>query len=106
VPCYKRALAINAGHVKAEYNLGCALRALGDVDEALVRYRKALALQPNYVEAGFRESLAELLQAISPLAGNIMKGAGITKSTARPCDAINSRFGLATSCPSPSIDLG
>jgi tetratricopeptide (TPR) repeat protein len=61
VACYERALALKPGYAQAHYNLGCALRALGKVDEALVRYRIALTLQPTYAAAGFRESLAQLL---------------------------------------------
>jgi hypothetical protein len=42
--------------------LGCALHALGNLDEALVRYRLARALQPDFAQASFSESLAQLLQ--------------------------------------------
>src|SRR5208282_3752304 len=42
VACYERALALKPGYAQAHYNLGCALRSLGKVDEALVQFRTAL----------------------------------------------------------------
>ncbi len=41
---------------------GCVLYSLGNVDEALVRHRRALALQPEYPQARFSESLAQLFK--------------------------------------------
>ena len=35
----------------AYYNLGNALRAISTTDAAIARYRKAIALAPEYVEA-------------------------------------------------------
>jgi TPR repeat len=62
VSCYERALALKPNYTRAHCNLGCALRALGRVDEALTSYRMALALQSDCIPAGFRECLAQLLK--------------------------------------------
>jgi tetratricopeptide (TPR) repeat protein len=61
VECYQRALAIRPAYPQAHYNLGCVLRSLGHVREALAHYHTALELKPDYVAAGFRESLAQLV---------------------------------------------
>ena len=54
--------ALKPDYATAHYNLGCTLRLLGDPDAALVRYQKALALQPKHAQASFAVALAQLFQ--------------------------------------------
>ena len=74
---YRKALALQAGHVEAHINLGNVLASLGQGEQALACYREAMALRPDWAElqlnvggalqelgrheeaiAGYREALA------------------------------------------------
>src|SRR5438093_1590149 len=48
---YREALRINPGLAQAHYNLGVALKRLGNVDEAIEEYQEALRLQPDLAQA-------------------------------------------------------
>jgi tetratricopeptide (TPR) repeat protein len=48
---YERALELDPGQSKAQFNLGVALADLGQTDEAVARYRRALALDPRLARA-------------------------------------------------------
>jgi tetratricopeptide (TPR) repeat protein len=51
------------GNDRAQFNLGCALRATpGRLDEAILHYREALRLNPNYVEAHY--NLGKAMEAL------------------------------------------
>lgn len=69
LPCFDRALALDAGHREIHLNRARAQLTLGRPDEALVSYRHALALQPDaeihrncgnilYRQKRYREALA------------------------------------------------
>ena len=47
----RKSLLANAGNASAHMNLGLALKALGQVDEALAAYARAVALRPDYAQA-------------------------------------------------------
>ena len=47
----RRALALKPDYAEAHNNLGGALSAQGNLDEAVACYRRALALKPDYAEA-------------------------------------------------------
>ena len=57
VACYRRALAMNSGHVAALTNLGLCLRDQGVPARALSVLDRALALAPDSVEALFNKAL-------------------------------------------------
>ena len=54
----RESLLANAGNASAHMNLGLALKALGQVDEALAAYARAVALRPNYAQAYNNAALA------------------------------------------------
>ena len=54
---YRRALAVDAGHLTALANLGLSLRDRGVPREALLLLDRALKLAPNHVEATFNKAL-------------------------------------------------
>src|SRR5208282_2112167 len=79
VACYERALALRPELAEAHHSMGNVLQAMNlqaidlqtidlqtqnedKLDEAVVQFRRALALQPDYAQAGFRESLTQLLK--------------------------------------------
>jgi len=76
VTLYQATLAQNPSCWMAEYNLGLALKNLGQLDQAMAHYRRALTIWPDYVEAHynlggayiekgeFDEALAEYRRAI------------------------------------------
>ena len=59
VALYTGTLAKNPGCWMAHYNLGIALRAKGETDQAVAHYRQAVALRPGYAEAHY--NLARIL---------------------------------------------
>jgi len=59
VALYTGTLAKNPGCWMAHYNLGVALRAKGETDQAVAHYRQAVALRPGYAEAHY--NLARIL---------------------------------------------
>lgn len=69
LPCFDRALALDASHLEIHLNRARAQLALGRSDEALVSYQQALALRPDaeihrncgnilYRQKRYREALA------------------------------------------------
>lgn len=48
---------VTQNNILAEYNLGAALDARGDKDEAMVHYQRAIAMHPNRVEAQYNSQL-------------------------------------------------
>ncbi len=42
---------MNNSGKKHYYNLGLSLRSQGDLDEAILNFRKAIEIEPGYVEA-------------------------------------------------------
>ena len=61
VACCERALALRTEDASARYGLGIALEARGDFPGALAQYKHAVALQSEYAEAVWNQSLLELL---------------------------------------------
>jgi tetratricopeptide (TPR) repeat protein len=59
ITLYEDTLAKNPNCWMAHYNLGIALRAQGEIDQAVAHYRQAVILRPNYTDAHF--NLARLL---------------------------------------------
>jgi tetratricopeptide (TPR) repeat protein len=59
VTLYRDTLRKNRDCWMAHYNLAIALRAGGEIDQAVAHYREALALRPQYAEAHY--NLARLL---------------------------------------------
>ncbi|MBV9008519.1 MAG: tetratricopeptide repeat protein [Verrucomicrobia bacterium] len=53
ITLYQATLAQNRGCWMCEYNLGLALKAHGEADEAITHYRRAIAARPEYVEAHY-----------------------------------------------------
>ena len=53
ITLYTATLAKNPACWMAHYNLGIALRDLGETDQAITHYRQAVALRPNYAEAHY-----------------------------------------------------
>ena len=51
VKCYKKALAIKPDYAEAYYNLGNALKNLGQLDAAVKSYVEALDIKPDYADA-------------------------------------------------------
>lgn len=58
VVAYRKALAINPGHVQTLSNLGGAYRALGRLNEAEVILQQALELNPEFAPAHYNLGLA------------------------------------------------
>jgi tetratricopeptide (TPR) repeat protein len=58
--CYQQVLTRQPRYARVHYSVGAALHAMGKVDDALVWYRSAQALQADFAEAAFAESLAQL----------------------------------------------
>lgn len=57
--CYREALRLRPDYPEAQNNMGVALRALGQPEEAEQHYREALRLRPDYADA--HHNLAVLL---------------------------------------------
>ena len=55
---YRRALALNPGHVRAHLNLGRLLHEAEDVERAETHYRQALAADPDSPTAAFNLGVA------------------------------------------------
>src|SRR5437868_7206395 len=53
ITLYQATLAQNPKCWMAEYNLGLALKNQGQLDEAIVHYRRAINIWPDYVEAHY-----------------------------------------------------
>jgi tetratricopeptide (TPR) repeat protein len=53
VALFSHTVAVTGDNILAEYNLGEALARQGDETEAIVHYQKALAIEPNRVEAHY-----------------------------------------------------
>jgi predicted TPR repeat methyltransferase len=51
IAAYRRAIALNPGHVNAYNNLGILLKATGRPAEAEAAYRKALELNPQFIDS-------------------------------------------------------
>src|SRR5262252_7358881 len=51
VQLLSRALSALPGSTEVHYDLGCALRALGRLDEAADHYRASIALKPDFAQA-------------------------------------------------------
>lgn len=66
VVLFERALSIGGSNSLVHYNLGVALAKEGRNEEAIVHYREALRLWPNYLEA--RNNLGDALYARGRLA--------------------------------------
>ena len=45
---YEKALEANPDFVLSQYNMGITLKKLGRVDEAIVSFKKALSIEPNF----------------------------------------------------------
>jgi len=58
---WRDTVAKRPGHPRAHNNLGAALQAVGELDEAIEHYRRAIELLPAYAEAHL--NLGETLQA-------------------------------------------
>lgn len=69
VSLYRDTLEKNPSCWMAHYNLGISLRANGDIEGAISRYCRAIALKPNYTEAHY--NLARLLAEKGDFAGAI-----------------------------------
>jgi protein O-mannosyl-transferase len=55
---WTRALACTSQNLFAETNLGVALAGRGQTDEAMIHYRKALEIKPDYAKGHYNLSLA------------------------------------------------
>jgi len=53
VECYSRLLAAHPAHADGHNNLGVALQALGQHEEAAGHYRQAVALKPDFIGARY-----------------------------------------------------
>jgi predicted O-linked N-acetylglucosamine transferase (SPINDLY family) len=58
VAVYRRAVALKPNLAEAFFNLGNALRELGQLDEAVAAFGHAIAVRPNYAEAYNASGLA------------------------------------------------
>ena len=70
---YRRALAVDAGHLAALANLGLVLRDQGVPQQALPVLDRALVLAPDYVEALFNKALALTDLGESQAAGQLIE---------------------------------
>ena len=50
-PAYRQAIRLKPDYAEAHSNLGNALRAMGQLDEAIAAYRQAIRLQPDLADA-------------------------------------------------------
>lgn len=66
LPCLEKASQLAPRDAKLQFNLGNALRDLGQVEQAVSRYRQALKLQPDFAEACYQ--LGNLQQDMGQLA--------------------------------------
>src|SRR5262249_50686341 len=57
---YRRALAARERYAQAHYNLGIALKALNQHDEAIACFQQAAAIIPDFANAHWNESLTRL----------------------------------------------
>jgi tetratricopeptide (TPR) repeat protein len=47
---YKFAINLHKDDAELQYNLAVALHIRGDLDEAIIQYRKALKINPNHIQ--------------------------------------------------------
>jgi protein O-mannosyl-transferase len=87
ITLYKDTLAKNAGCWMAHYNLGIALRAQGDIDQAVAHYRQAVALRPDYTDAHF--NLARVLVDRGELADAVVHYEAVLASDPNDAEAHN-----------------
>lgn len=58
ISLFRHTLQITSGNHFIHYNLAIALKANGDLDEAITEYQKALTIKPNYVDAHINLGIA------------------------------------------------
>ncbi len=75
IVAFRRTLELRPGHAGAHNNLGMALNALGETDEAIEQFRAALAAEPRFVAAQFN-------------LGNTLDAAGRYDEAARAFEAV------------------
>ncbi|MEI6791535.1 MAG: tetratricopeptide repeat protein, partial [Myxococcaceae bacterium] len=86
---FLKAICVNSLHAAAQLNLGAMLMAAGRVDEALLRYDRVIAIQPNYADAYYNRGVAlQELQQFAKCVADYDRAVTINSDFA---DAFNNR---------------
>jgi len=92
LPAFRKVTELMPGDAEAHYNLGVALKSLGQLDSAVASYRRALGLKPDYVEA--HSNLGNSLKDLGQLEAAVVSYRRALKIKPDSAD-VHNNFGVA-----------